>query len=250
MKRALKRAGLIAGGAAGAAALLGVGYAATTWYRYGRAGRGRAPDPLLDGFMPQYEVAERHEIAVAAPAAVTFAAARELELQRSWLVRAIFAGRELLMRATPAPETTPRPFVDQALALGWRILAAEPGRAIVLGAATRPWEADVVLRGVPPEEFAGFATPGYVKIVWAFSVEPLGESGSICRTETRVATTDAVSRERFRRYWAAFKPGILLIRREALRLIKRDAERRSTGSAALAPATPAALPLSGASTDQ
>jgi hypothetical protein len=46
------------------------------------------------------------------------------------------------------------------------------------------------------------------------------------RTETRVATTDAYARERFRRYWAVFSPGILLIRRASLRLVKADAERR------------------------
>jgi hypothetical protein len=41
-----------------------------------------------------------------------------------------------------------------------------------------------------------------------------------------VLATDPVSRARFRRYWAALSPGILLIRREALRLVKAEAERR------------------------
>ena len=46
------------------------------------------------------------------------------------------------------------------------------------------------------------------------------------RTETRVHTTDARSRRLFRRYWAVFSPGILLIRRASLKLVKAEAERR------------------------
>jgi hypothetical protein len=41
-------------------------------------------------------------------------------------------------------------------------------------------------------------------------------------------TTDPVSHERFRRYWAFLSPGILIIRYEILRLVRAEAERRST----------------------
>ncbi len=45
-----------------------------------------------------------------------------------------------------------------------------------------------------------------------------------------------MARERFRRYWAMFSPGILIIRYEGLRLVKAEAERRvrrSLGEATL-----------------
>ncbi len=83
-----------------------------------------------------------------------------------------------------------------------------------------------MFRGLPPAAFAAFAEPAYVKIVWTLEVEPCGNSASVFRTQTRVATTDAYARSRFRRYWAVFSPGILLIRLESLRLVKADAERR------------------------
>jgi hypothetical protein len=38
-------------------------------------------------------------------------------------------------------------------------------------------------------------------------------------------TTDPVSRERYRCYWAYLSPGILMIRYEILRLVKAKAER-------------------------
>jgi hypothetical protein len=202
-----------------------------TWYRYGRVAQGGDEDEVLNRFMPDCEVRERHEVRVAAPAAVTFAAARELELQRSPLIRGIFRAREVVMGATVARDRTPqRPFLEEVLSLGWRILAEEPDREIVVGAVTQPWRAEVVFRGVPPEEFAAFDQAGYVKIAWTLAATPLGPRDSVFRTETRAIATDPESRARFRRYWTVVSPGIRLIRRETLRLVKREAEALVAGA--------------------
>jgi hypothetical protein len=202
-------------------------YVAATWRRYGRAAvQPAAPSSPLDRFMPAPEVAERHEVVVAAPAELTMAAARELDIFRSPLVSAVFAVRTLPARLRGAPARRPASLLTETLALGWRVLAEEPGRRIVVGAVTQPWHADVTFRGLPPEEFADFAEPGYAKIVWTLEAIPLTPSTSRFRTETRVVTTDARARARFRRYWAVCSPGILLIRRASLGLVKADAERR------------------------
>jgi len=66
-----------------------------------------------------------------------------------------------------------------------------------------------------------------VKIVWTLRADPVGESESMFHTETRVTTTDQTARTKFRRYWARFSPGIILIRRIMLGLLKTDAERRA-----------------------
>ena len=122
-----------AGYLAGGAALAALGYAAfagAAWTRYGHATRARHPedeDPLLDRFMPLYDIVERHHVRVAAPASVTQAAAREMQLRDSCVVRAIFKGRELMLgrrsgrrRPDAAPEpgsrTASRPAADGALA--------------------------------------------------------------------------------------------------------------------------------------
>jgi len=204
-------------------------YAGFTWLRYGSSRRRVAPDALLDRYMPDYEVAERHEIEVAAPASATFAAARAASLDDSRVVRAIFRGRELLMGAPHgARHGGPRPggLLEQTLALGWGVLADVPGREIVVGAVTQPWRADVRFRAIPPGDFATFSAPGYAKIVWTLAAEPLGPGGSLFRTEMRVVTTDAASRRRFRLYWSFLSPGIRLIRSRMLRLVKSKAEGR------------------------
>ena len=55
-------------------------------------------------------------------------------------------------------------------------------------------------------------------------------SESVARTETRVATTDALARAKFRHYWSLVSPGVILIRRTLLRGLKAEAERRTRES--------------------
>ena len=210
----------------GAATLLGLGYVATQWLRYGHVRKRVGPPTLLDRFLPECEVLERHETRVAAPADVTYLAAREMSLAASPVVRAIFRGRELLMRSSATDERPPQSLIDEVLSIGWGVLEQEPGREIVLGAVTQPWKSDVKFRALPPDEFATFDEPGFAKIAWTIRAEPLGPATSRFYTETRVATTDADARKRFRRYWTMVSPGVRLIRRESLRLIRADAERR------------------------
>ena len=220
----MKKLSSAIGAGAATAALLGLGYVGVTWWSYGKQTSRNGPrDPLLDRFMPTYEVREHHETEVAAPAEVTYAVARELNLRRSALVQVIFRGREFLMGSNPTERVQQQNFLTELLGLGWRVLADEAGRELVVGAVTQPWKANVEFRGLAPEEFAAFAEPGYVKIVWTLAVEPAGRDRSIFSTETRVATTDPESRDRFRRYWSLLSPGILLIRYEILRLIRHEA---------------------------
>jgi len=189
-------------------------YVAAAWGRYGRPARP-APeeeDPLLDRFMPVYDVVERHQIRVDAPADVALAAARDMPLFDRPFVRGIIRGRELLLGASPDERPRPRGLLAAAQAMGWAVLAERPGREIIAGAVTKPWEPDVTFRGLPPDEFAAFAEPAYVKIAWTLRADPAGASRSVFRTETRAVATDAYARARFRRYWALLSPGIILIR--------------------------------------
>jgi hypothetical protein len=234
-----------AGTVAGAAAAALVGYAAcagTAWARFGHAGRARTVDEedgLLDGFMPLYDVVERHHVHVAATAEITLGVARDMNVFDSTIVRAIFKGRELMLGATPPPEGVALPpgLVPAALRLGWGVLGDQAGREIVLGAVTKPWEPNPVFRDLPPREFAAFAEPDYVKIVWTLRADPLRadplpDGTCVFRTETRALATDVSARAKFRRYWALVSPGVALIRRMMLEPVKGEAERRAKAVAA------------------
>jgi len=225
-------------GALGVAAAAYAAYVATAWARYGHAAppEPEAVDPLLDRFMPAYDIAERHHIQVGAPAEITFAVARDMDLNQSWIVRGIFRTREVVLGAEPDTGTRPRGIVALTTSIGWGVLAEVPGRELVMGAATQPWKANVVFRPLPPEEFAAFNDPDYVKIVWTLRADPVNAAQSIFRTETRAVATDAEARRNFRRYWSLLSPGIIVIRWMMLRPLKADAEHRATRARSARPA--------------
>jgi hypothetical protein len=219
------------------AVLAGYGaYVTTSWLCYGRvdAGDNAERDELLDQFMPTYEVVERHQVQVSAPAAVTLAAAREQDLLRLPPVQAIIKARELALGAEPVDRDWPSGLIAHVQALGWGVLADVADREIVVGAVTQPWEPNVTFRSLPPERFRAFSEPGYVKIAWTLRVDAVGAGGSIFRTETRAVATDQAARARFRRYWALVSPGIALIRQLSLRPLKLEAERRAARAVATA----------------
>jgi hypothetical protein len=220
------------------APLLGWGaYAALTWFTFGHTHTSASTDPLMERFMPRYDIAEVHRTRVAAPAPITYDAARTMDLQRSRLVHAIFRARELMLRATPPARPPGLPLVTELLSIGWGVLEERPGRQIVFGAVTQPWQANVVFRALPPSEFASFDSAGYVKIVVTFAADSTAPGKSVFRTETRALATGVTARAKFRRYWSVFSPGILLIRTESLKLVRRDAERANEQSRPRAPLT-------------
>jgi hypothetical protein len=224
--RALRYAAAAAG-----AGLLGCGgYVAVAWARYGRADPRRHPrDELLDRFLPEPEVDEYHRLKVRAPAAVTFAAAKQMDIQASPVVKGIFWLRAIpsLLQGQPFRPQGSRSIVAETLDQGWGVLAEVPDREIVVGAYTQPWHEHVTFRPLPPEKFAAFSEPGYVKIVWTLAAEPAGPGESWFVTRTRVATTDAESRKKFRRYWAPMSAGIILIRYAGLPLVRKQAQRQA-----------------------
>jgi hypothetical protein len=219
----------VATAATAIAAAAYVAFVTNAWKSYGNppAPRPEEKDELLDQFIPEYEVVERHSIAIAAPAADVLAAAKEQDLLELPLVKAIFRARELALGASSADRRQPRGLLARTQSLGWGVLAERPGREIVVGAVTKPWEQNVVFRALPPDEFAAYRTPGAVKIVWTLRADPVGTGHSIFRMETRAVATDSIARQRFRRYWSFVSAGVAAIRWLSLRPLKREAERRA-----------------------
>ncbi len=192
----------------------------------GIARRAEQADVMLDRFMPRYDIVERHAVSVSTPAEVALAAACEADLTASPIIRAIFRAREIVLRSRPPSAGRPRGLLALTTSLGWRVLTEAPGREVVVGSVTQPWLADVVFRPLPPDQFAAFGEPDYVKIAWTLRADPDGPGRCVLRTETRAVATDEAARKKFLRYWSRFSPGIILIRRLMLGPIRREAEKR------------------------
>ena len=224
-------------GIAVGAAMAAAGYAALVVLNRARYGDPNTladgvKDSLLDNFIPEPEVIEHHQIAINAPADVVIAAAKQLELIKSPVIRAIFRARELALGGEPDTRPHPTTLMEQMQSIGWVVLSERAGRQIVFGSVTQPWEATPVFRSIPAEQFEGFSEPGYVKIAWTLRADPVDSAHSIFHTETRVCTTDDQARERFRDYWSFVAPGVELIRMAMLRPLKRAAESRVRTTAA------------------
>lgn len=170
---------------------------------------------LIDRFLPEYDFAERHATTIAATPAQIDPHVRALDLSGSRIVRLLFRLRGMPRRAVR---------IDGLEQAGFRLLADAPAEEIVLGLVGRFWTPGGGLCRFDPDDFVGFEEPGWAKAVWGFRMEPQREGRTLLVTETRVRCTDAASRRRFRAYWTVIRPFSGLIRRVALREIKRQAE--------------------------
>jgi len=180
---------------------------------------------LIDDFFPNYDVTERHQIGIAAPPAQVYAAMRELDLSASVLIRGLFALRGLpALFSRHKPESGLGLNMDGLLKSGFALLGEMPQQEIVLGLVGKFWTASGCIQKLDAVGFQNFATFGFAKAVWNFSLEPQAAGVTRLHTETRVLCLDEASRRRFRFYWLFIRPFSGLIRMETLRAIKRKAE--------------------------
>jgi hypothetical protein len=108
------------------------------------------------------------------------------------------------------------------------LLSSEQSTAVVFGGVLQAWR----LGGgeQPPtldaEGVREFAEPGWVKIGMEFRLTS-AVGGTHLSSETRVAATDADTRQRFNRYWFVVGPGSSAIRWEVLTAVALKAEARA-----------------------
>lgn len=179
----------------------------------------------LERFLPKPDVQERFETTIQAPAPLVMRAAYDFDLQSLPPVRAIIRLRTLVMGGSPDPmPRRPVGLVAETNALGWGTLAEVPGSLLIRGAVCQPWFGDVRFTAVPATQFAAYAEPDQVKIVW--SLEAVETEPNITRFshEVRAQATDPQGLKKFMRYWRWARFGIVAIRYLLLPAIRRVAE--------------------------
>ena len=196
-----------------------------------------ASSSRLDAFAPVFHFRERHEIMVAAPQDVAFAAVRATTADEIALFQA-FTWIRRLGRETPesilhAPGS--EPLLDVAARTTFLRLADAPhevlvGTVILAPAGFHRGEIST------PGAYRELSRRSFVLATMNFRVVPLSASSSRVTTETRVFATDRPSLRRFTPYWRAILPGSAMLRMTWLRSIKRRAE--AAAAIASSPAGP------------
>lgn len=188
---------------------------------------------IIDEFLPDFDVSERHQIVINSSVSQAYAALHSTNFGRPLLVRALLALRALpswLLRringqasSTQSPKTlTMKTFLSN----GFVLLSELKEREIVLGLVGRFWTLTGCLEGTDDKRFRQEERPGLAKAAWNFAFEETN-NGTRVTTETRVKCTDGSSRRRFKVYWVVVRPFSGLLRRYMLRELRRTAERES-----------------------
>lgn len=171
------------------------------------AGETRITEPRarIDQFAPAWQFHEAHALWISVPCkkawtAIKTVTAGEIRLFRTltWIRRFGRPGPESLLNA---PERLP--ILEVAIRSGFRLLAEDAEREIVVGTIL-----------IPPARASAFMN---------FRVTEVGSGSCEVTTETRVYATDASARRRFAVYWRVIYPGSALIRRMWLRAIRERA---------------------------
>ena len=187
------------------------------------AGGPRIEFVLIDRYMPEFDVVERHETSVAADVSRTYEAAMTMDLGRSIPVQALLAIRSIpsFLTGKRKPQLSLR--LDDLSAAGFVILAEEPNEEFVVGAVGRFWRPTSDIRRIDADDFIDFDTPGMAKATMNLRVDR--ENGTtVLSTETRVMATDERARRLFSYYWTLIGPFSGFIRHKMLGAIKRSAE--------------------------
>jgi hypothetical protein len=163
----------------------------------------------LDEYVPIFQFYEFHSVVVDAPPERVDAALRAVTPEEIRFYRTLTCIRRLAAPGrfgilNPPPG---RPILNTFTSGGFRRVADEPAREILLGVETR---AD---------------RPQRTKIGFNFRIEEIGPSRCLVTTETRVYASGRHMVRGFAAYWRLIYPGSALIRRSWLRAIRLRAER-------------------------
>lgn len=173
---------------------------------------------LLDKFMPVYDVRASYGVDVAAPPATVYRAVLETNLADSLIARVLMGLRSLGKRTVGSFR-----FGDLPPRGTFFTLANDAPREVVAGVIGRFWALRGNVIDGDRDTFLAPVASGMAKAGWNFRVAASG-AGARLTTETRVLCADEESRRSFRRYWTLVGPFSGVIRREALRLIRRQAQ--------------------------
>ncbi len=176
---------------------------------------------LLEHFIPEYHFSEYHQIPTNASTEHIYESIEKLDLSTSIITRTLYA-----IRRMPAHAVTLKGMEE----VGFSILGKQQNKELVFGIIGRFWKIPPEIISIDNDKFESFNTKGYAKAAANIMIKEIGNKETIVSTETRVLCTSPGSRIRFLIYWMFIRPFSGIIRKEMLRIIKQEAERKTNSS--------------------
>ena len=171
---------------------------------------------LIDGFMPEFDFSEKHEIEILAPAEKVFDKVKSVDICDSAIVRWLFR-----LRGLPTEGFA----LERSNEINFITLGELGHEELVLGIIGKFWTPTGRLQKFDPKDFIEFDTEGFAKATWNFSVEEVAIEKTLLATETRIKALDESSRTKFGFYWTFVKPFSGLVRTEMLSIVKQNCEQ-------------------------
>lgn len=166
--------------------------------------------------MPNFEFGDLQSTNANATQDAVFRAVKTFDMAESTTIRWLFK-----MRGIPTDNLT-LPDLER---VNFKVLGEKPGEELLIGLIGEFKTLSGNLLNLPPEQFRAFGEPGFVKAAWNFAVTDAGNGKSRVSTEIRINGTDAASVAKVKNFWGMIKPPSAMIRKEILKLIKKQAER-------------------------
>lgn len=180
---------------------------------------------LLDDWQRESDFRESHSVMAVATPEQALQAAREVTFGDLKAYRFLARIRAMAMGQAAGGVISNSTIVRAMTGPGggFSVLAEQPGREVVMGAAIR---ADARAgRRLAGQAYREYCEPGWVKVAFNVRAEPAGGGLTRISTETRVLGCDRESANRFARYWRFIYPGSALLRKLWLDSMLERAER-------------------------
>lgn len=169
-----------------------------------------------------WQIYVRHSIIIDATAESVFAALGRLDgVEDKWMNKLLWL-RELPCRLMRLGG----PSSHHVFSLSSFTELSRSNRELILGAAGKFWLAKPEFQSLSDARaFMELDQAGVSKLVMSFVVEPISQARVKLTTSTQISSPDPSTRRKMALYWILIRPGIEIMRRRLLQLIRDEAER-------------------------
>lgn len=174
---------------------------------------------LQQKYLPTFDFSKTESTLINCPEEKIFPFIQKLEFKNSKVIYWLFK-----LRGIPVPESLTLEGLEK---LGFIKLEFVENRELILGLVGKFWTIKGQLKKMNPQQFVSFSDSEFAKTTWNFKLNKTkNENQTEVSTETRILCTDSKNRRKLKLYWSIIQPFSSLIRKEILKSVKYNSEKK------------------------